>query len=319
MHPAFSIIFFTAASGAGFGLLFAMAAFAAFGMLPQGLWFGMVGFALAFAMIAAGLLSSTFHLGHPERAMRAFSQWRSSWLSREAVAALATCLVAGLFAIDWLFIDPGEKANRATIALALASAAGCVVTVFCTAMIYASLKPVRRWRNGWVVPNYLALALMTGALWLDALVLLFGADPTAFVWPAAAAIAVAWLLKQAYWRFIDGDRGGATAETATGLGDLGTVRLLDAPHTSDNYLLKEMGFHVARKHARKLRRLATWSGFALPLAATLGVLALESGWPATLCALAAALSASGGVLVERWLFFAEAKHSVTLYYGARTI
>ena len=50
-----------------------------------------------------------------------------------------------------------------------------------------------------------------------------------------------------------------------------------------------------------------------------GVLAFESGWPALLCALAAALSASGGILVERWLFFAEAKHSVTLYYGARTV
>jgi len=24
-----------------------------------------------------------------------------------------------------------------------------------------------------------------------------------------------------------------------------------------------------------------------------------------------------GVMVERWLFFAEAKHTVTLYYGAR--
>jgi DMSO reductase anchor subunit len=31
----------------------------------------------------------------------------------------------------------------------------------------------------------------------------------------------------------------------------------------------------------------------------------------------AAVSAFAGVLTERWLFFAEAKHVVTLYYGRR--
>ena len=29
----------------------------------------------------------------------------------------------------------------------------------------------------------------------------------------------------------------------------------------------------------------------------------------------AAISAAAGVLTERWLFFAEAEHVVTLYYG----
>jgi hypothetical protein len=45
-------------------------------------------------LVTLGLLSSTFHLGHPERAWRAFSQWRSSWLSREGVAAVATYVPA---------------------------------------------------------------------------------------------------------------------------------------------------------------------------------------------------------------------------------
>ena len=45
--------------------------------------------AAAFALlVSAGLLSSVGHLGKPLRAWRAFSQWRSSWLSREGVAAL---------------------------------------------------------------------------------------------------------------------------------------------------------------------------------------------------------------------------------------
>lgn len=40
--------------------------------------------------------------------------------------------------------------------------------------------------------------------------------------------------------------------------------------------------------------------------------------PAPFAAIASALAAISqltGMLVERWLFFAEAKHTVTLYYG----
>ena len=91
--------------------------------------------------------------------------------------------------------------------------------------------------------------------------------------------------------------------------------LLDPPHTGSNYLMKEMGFQIARKHALKLRRVALSLGFALPLLLTLAA-ALFSGPLAGLASLLAVISALAGILVERWLFFAEAKHSVTLYYGA---
>ena len=36
-------------------------------------------------LLAGGLLASFFHLGRPERAWRAASQWRTSWLSREVI------------------------------------------------------------------------------------------------------------------------------------------------------------------------------------------------------------------------------------------
>ena len=38
-----------------------------------------------------------------------------------------------------------------------------------------------------------------------------------------------------------------------------------------------------------------------------------------LAAAGAVLSAALGLVVERWLFFAEAKHTVTLYYGAEVV
>ncbi|MCA8929188.1 MAG: dimethyl sulfoxide reductase anchor subunit, partial [Alphaproteobacteria bacterium] len=94
MHPAVSIIFFTTASGAGYGLLALMGLFGAIGLLPADPWVGGFGLVLALVLVTAGLASSTYHLGHPERAWRALSQWKTSWLSREGVMAILTYLPA---------------------------------------------------------------------------------------------------------------------------------------------------------------------------------------------------------------------------------
>jgi DMSO reductase anchor subunit len=306
VHPAFSVIFFTTASGAGYGLLALLGLLAPWGVLPDSSLFGVVSSGLALGLVSAGLLASTGHLGRPERAWRALSQWRTSWLSREGVVSLATYVPAGLFALLWVF------GGRLSPVLGLLTAIGAVATVICTAMIYRSLKPIQRWCNGWVVPNYVALSAMTGALWLAALAALFGALPAWLVWLSLTLILVGALLKLGYWRFIDRTRSASTAETATGLGRFGKVRLLDPPHTEENYLLQEMGYRIARKHASRLRLIAATLGFALPLVLMLGALALPDA------AMAAAVLASLGILVERWLFFAEAKHTVTLYYGAAT-
>ncbi|HEX3500706.1 MAG TPA: DmsC/YnfH family molybdoenzyme membrane anchor subunit [Stellaceae bacterium] len=309
MHPSFSVIFFTTASGAGYGLLALLGVLAPLGVTPTSSAFGFVALALALGGVTAGLVSSTFHLGHPERALRAFSQWRSSWLSREGVASVVTYVPAGLFAIAWVFF------GTISALLGALAAIGAVVTVICTAMIYRSLKPIQRWHNSWVLPNYLALAVMTGALWLALLLQTFGAGNRGVAWLTLLAIVLAAVLKLGYWRFIDSSASASTVASATGLGALGTVRLFEAPHTSENYLLKEMGFRIARKHAAKLRRIAFLLAFALPFLLALVPL-FAAGWPAALAALLAAPLATIGILTERWLFFAEAKHAVTLYYGS---
>jgi sulfite dehydrogenase (quinone) subunit SoeC len=312
MHPALSVIVFTTVSGAGYGLLAWLGAWAVAGSLPadRGLAAGSLG--LALSAITLGLLSSTLHLGHPERAWRAFSQWRSSWLSREGVSSVATYVPALLFALGWLVI--GSTTGIWAVFGALA-ALGSIVTIVCTAFIYQSLKPIQRWSNGWVLPNYLALSAMTGGLWLIAVASLFGWMDRPVAIAALVAILVAALLKLGYWRFIDRTRSRSDAGSATGLGSLGRVRLFEAPHTSENYLMKEMGFRIARKHAAKLRMIALLAGFGVPLLLTIaGLLVPEFLVP--ILAVAAAIIATLGVLVERWLFFAEAKHTVTLYYGA---
>lgn len=308
MHPALSIIVFTSLSGAGYGLVFLLGLGGAFGLLPADRWFGAAGLALSLALSSAGLLSSLLHLGHPERAWRALSQWRSSWLSREGVASLLTFLPILVLAWGWVV----EQAVWP--AAGLLAALGAAGTVFCTAMIYASLKPIRQWRQPLVPPLYLLFALGTGAALLVALLSLWGAVPAWAAALAGLALFGTWGLKLLYWRRIDQGAPLATAESATGLGFLGKVRMLEPPHTEENYLLREMGYRLARKHAAKLRRIAFLAGFLLPLTCLLPIL-LGDGWWEIPLALLAALAALIGTLAERWLFFAEARHTVTLFYG----
>jgi len=309
MHPARSIILFTTLSGAGYGLLFLLALGALAGLLPTAPWFGGLGLGLGLGLVSLGLVSSTLHLGHPERAWRALSQWRSSWLSREGLLALAS--VPPALALAWGWALEGRQWIAAAVPLLLLAAA----TVFSTAMIYASLRTIRQWHHPLVPPLYLLYALATGGCLLVALLAAFGerAHQAAFV--AALATAGAWVLKLRYWRDIDGGRSIATPESATGLGALGKVRLLEPPHTEENYLLREMGYQVARKHAARLRKLAALAALLLPLACLILLLATVSGWWDLPLALLAALGALAGTLVERWLFFAEATHTVVLFYG----
>src|SRR5262245_24709489 len=144
MHPAYSVILFTTASGAGFGLLAWLALFAVLGLVPPTRGLGLAGFALAFGLITAGLLSSTAHLGRPERAWRAFSQWRTSWLSREGVLAVATFLPAGVLALGWVLTERVEGPFTLMALLAIVCA---VATLYTTGMIYASLRTIRQWHQ----------------------------------------------------------------------------------------------------------------------------------------------------------------------------
>jgi DMSO reductase anchor subunit len=303
MHPALSVIFFTTLSGAGYGLLFWAAWHALTGAsAPRTL---LVCIALAIVLSTIGLLSSMLHLGKPARAWRAFSQWRTSWLSREGVAAMGTFGIALLLGVA---LQIGV-AGHVVAVLAMLSA---LVTVYCTAMIYGSLKPIPAWRHGLVPTVYVAFSLFTGGLLFCAIATLLGRPVSNMAAFAGVIVAIVlWVLKAKYWRDIDvplpatrGDAIGLPQRKAT---------VFERPHTEANYLTKEMGFVVARKHARLLRRLA------VVLFAVMPVVLLLPAWffvhlDPTPWFAAAALCALVGAFFERWLFFAEAKHFVTLYY-----
>lgn len=288
MHPAPSIILFTSLSGLGFGLLVLL------GLGFPGVtgWVAFAFFAIAYALSVGGLISSTRHLGHPERALKAFTQWRSSWLSREGWLAVVTLIVMAIYGAGLVFAD-----TRFSL-LGYLGAVLSLATVFATSMIYTQLKTVPRW-NHWTTPLlFVAYAIAGGTL--------LAGQTTVAIWLLLALGViqiVAWF---------DQDRHEAASETslatATGLGTIGKVRAFEPPHTGSNYLTNEMGFRVARKHAAVLKVAA------LVLAVILPVAFLLIPFSHVFAALAV-LTHIAGVLVQRWLFFAEAKHVVSLYYG----
>ena len=318
MHPAKSVIFFTTASGAGYGMMVWLAVLAALGMLPQDTVMRLLVFGLAFALIVGGLLSSTFHLGRPGRAWRAMSQWRTSWLSREGLAAIIGFMPLGLFALISIF---GIAEMTLGLVFGLIGAAMALLTLYCTAMIYASLRTIPAWHNGWTVAGYLTLGPMNGAVILAFMFALFGfADPAEAMRNIALAMLLAGLaVKLLYWQHIRTAAPLSTAGTATGLGHLGKVEMTGSPHDSDNYLLREMGFRIARKHADKLRRIAILLGFVVPMICMALGLVFGGGLLNLLAAFTAVVTCQIGISAERWLFFAEARHAVMLYYGEQKV
>ena len=301
MHPAWSIIFFTSISGLGLGL----ARLIVLGLLDLSLFSHLlIASSAVFGLIGAGLLSSTLHLGHPERAWRALSQWRSSWLSREGVLAVLVLASLGCWFLFTFFFGPPPLWCGILILLMI------VATVYATSMIYGSLKTVACWHHPLTPVCYLMFSACGGSVASLTMLALFGQPTPQMLKEITLTFLVgAWTLKYGWWWALDNRGSASNIETATGLGTIGKVRSLMPPHTSENYLQKEMGFVVARRHAIKLRYISIFFGALLPI-----VCVIFGGSSAGILSMATIFHIIG-IFVERWLFFAEAKHVVTLYYG----
>lgn len=291
MHPSPSVILFTVLSGLGFGLLVwlglgfpAVTGWSAFGM-----------FILAYLLAVGGLAASTFHLGNPQRAMLAFTQWRTSWLSREAICSALALVFMAIFGMGLVFF--GTRFYLLGFLGSLMS----LLTVFTTSMIYTQLKTVPRWHQPGTPVLFLALSLAGGAL-------LTGVTLAALWFLIAAGViqVMVWFAGDSRFR-----ESQTTIGTATGLESIGDVRSFEAPHTGGNYLLKEMVHVVGRKHSQVLRIISIITMVVIP------VLALIIGGPGGVSGILAVISHVAGVGVSRWLFFAEAEHVVGLYYGKR--
>lgn len=290
MHPAPSVIIFTSLSGLGFGLLVLLG----LGLpAPTGIM-AFIYFALAYTLAVGGLMASTFHLGHPERAFKAFSQWKTSWLSREAWLAVAALIVMALYGAGLVFYD------LALAPLGWLGASLSLATVYSTSMIYAQLKTIPRWNTPLTSLLFVILSIAGGGL-------------LAVQIPVALPLLVgAGIVQVVYWIWGDQafDKSGTNMASATRLGDQGSVRAFEPPHTGTNYLLFEFVHVVGRKHAAKLRIISLILMVGTPVV----ILSMNEN---IILILIAVLAHAAGLFVSRWLFFAQAEHVVGLYYGKR--
>jgi sulfite dehydrogenase (quinone) subunit SoeC len=300
MKPALSVIFFTVFSGAGLGLtIWTLIA----STIQQHIRMDATTFykalAIALLLTVAGLCSSTLHLANRKNAVYALSRWRTSWLSREGLLAIAffPLIAAHLFVV--------HSAIGAVAPVTLVAVIACALAIlYCTGMIYACLKTIPRW-NTWLTPaKYLMFGLMSGAVLFTAALSLRPVEvgPLGKPMMALLFLLIGLVLYLAY--LLKHPRNEHTIESALGI-KAGRVRMLDVGHSHGTFLTHEFGFQVARERARLLRWLAIIWAFAIPF-----VLLAFTQWYWV-----AAVFCLAGLLVERWLFFAEAEHVVRLYHG----
>ena len=292
MKPATSLIIFTVFSGFGFGLLFWLN----LNLHSSEIFSNIVIFPIAFIISIVGLLASSFHLGNPQRALLAFTQWKSSWLSREAVLAVITLFTSFCYIVLMVFYQ--IKLNW----LGYIAAGSCLTTIFSTAMIYTQMKTVPRW-NMKVIPVLFLLYGIAGS----SVVL----NQTIF---SGCLFLTLGLLQAFTWKV--GDKQFYKTShigTATRLStNKSRVRMLEPPHTGSNYLLKEMVHIVAQKHIHKLRWISLTLLSIVPMIFCFSFIMIKTETLAILILIS--LINLVGTVVSRWLFFSEAEHVVGLYY-----
>ena len=292
MKPAISLILFTVLSGFGFGLLFWLN----LNLHSSEMFSDVVAFPIAFMVSVVGVVASSFHLGNPQRALLAFTQWRSSWLSREAVLAVTTLLTSFVHVILIVFyqIDLSWLGYVASVF--------CLATIFSTAMIYTQMKTVPRWNMKITPMLFLLYGIAGSSVVLNQIIF------------SGLLFLVLGLVQIFTWKIGDKQFNKSShIGTATGLSTNRTsVRMLEPPHTGSNYLLKEMVHIVAQKHIHKLRWISLSLLSLLPTLLCFSFIIITN--PSLPILISIALLNVVGTIVSRWLFFSEAEHVVGLYY-----
>ncbi len=306
MHPPWSMIFFTTLAGTAQGLLLALigadvAAALGLAELPTALRHAGAAFVLVLGGI--GLGAATFHLGHPLRAWRAAAMWRTSWLSREVIVLPAFLALTLAWALAHAARWPAWS-----LGCGLAAAALALLLYLCTGMIYGAVKAIREWATPLTPLNFALLGAASGLLLAAALAARYAPALTA----GFACIALALTLVGAATRGATAWRNHRLAPKTTLQSAIG-VRHPRIVQTSQgamggSFNTREFFHGRSENFVGRMRWIAGVLGFVLPAAA------LATAPPSALLLPALAALQWLGLLAERWVFFAEARHPQNLYY-----
>ncbi len=308
MHPAFSVIFFTVTSGAGYGVLVFLGIIGLF--IPEVFTevgapeIFLIGGAIGLGMVIIGLMSSSLHLANKKNAWRAFFRFRSSWLSREAIFAVVSIPVVLAFFASFYF-DMGSTLIQLLAVFVIILS---LLTVYSTGMIYGCLKTIRAWNTPLVPFNYVLLGLISGNIILTVYFDYYQMHSPLLESSLIVLLVLGFISKAIYFSYI-GQPSPWSVKTATNLPG-NTVRLLDTGEssTNNNFLMREFGYVITQDLSTITRVFALVAMFIVP--AIMLFIPLDFG-----LLMAIAFINYAGTLAERWLFFAEAKHVVNLFYG----
>jgi sulfite dehydrogenase (quinone) subunit SoeC len=311
VNPAFSVIFLTTLIGAGQGLFLALFGAELMGQIEQpGVRaFVVIGSGIAFGLTALGLFASFFHLGHPLRAWRSATMWRTSWLAREVIALplfmAGVCVWGGAYALGYfpaLWLGTG-------VALL------CLALFVCTAMVYASVRFLREWASPLTLINYTLLGCASGFTLATGLAAVQAPELVRpYAIGACALTLVALASRVLSLRRNALLRPKSTLQTALGIKHP-TIRQKAQGFMGGSFNTREF-FHG--RSAAALRGVK-WGfltlAFVLPVLCLVAALSVASVASVSLLTAAFAVQYVG-LLGERWFFLAQANHPQNLYYQA---
>jgi DMSO reductase anchor subunit len=307
MRPQLSIILFTTLAGMAQGLLFFIALLNIEAPVLSAPFIAILALPVSFVLLTLGLVASFFHLGHPERAWRAATMWRTSWLSREVIALPA---VMALTAITFFFVISGMVPAWLWAALLI----GTLALWICTAKIYQCIRFIQEWSHPSTLSNFMLLGLTSGGLLLEFLLMLWN-DPSVPLGMGLISGAnfillfLALNLKLWIWRRNQQLKPKSNLASATGIKG-NNIRQTSMGFMGGSFNTREFFHHQTDRAISNIRKIILLMAYIGPMI----LLAFSMNSPSVAQIAFALFIHYIGLLAERWMFFAEANHPQNLYY-----
>lgn len=321
MHPAFSVIFLTTLIGVGQGLFLALFTGQLYSLAnllpPQSSGFYAMGSLVSLLLLIGGLIASVFHLGRPERAWRAATQWRTSWLSREVIAlplAMGLTFFYGLFhyfeLTEPLFVISEALPVDSTLIIGALGTLAAFALFLCTAMIYASLRFIKAWHSPLTVANFLFLGIGSGFMLAAAFSAYQGTNLVAFygTWAVVATLIAAATRLTSLYRNI---RFKCKVDLQSAIGvHHSQLNQKSQGFMGGSFNTREFFHGKSDEFLLMVRYGFLLMVFVLPVVLIFFSYTLESAR----LPIAAFVIQYVGLILERYYFFTEAQHPQNLYY-----
>jgi DMSO reductase anchor subunit len=307
MNPALSVIFLTTLIGAGQGLFIAIVSGQPYQSFGTG-GFGFIGSVVSLGLLILGLLASFFHLGRPERAWRAATKWKTSWLSREVIVLPLAMLIVFIYGLLHWQNDWSESRGIDTIGWL-----GIVVMLalyICTGMIYACVKFLQEWSTPWTLVNFTLLGTASGFVLASALSVTLQVPQSGSFLRWALVLTTVGMATRLF-SFYRNSRTKPKSNIQSAIGIKHRhITQRSMGHTGGSFNTRAFFHHCSNALIRNIRLVVIVMVFIVPIL----LLLLYRYQPDQEMLWAAFGIQFAGLLAERWLFFAQADHPQNLYY-----